>query len=131
MKGLKTLLLRLPAPLIAALIWALSSQSSLPQIEGVFGIDKIEHFIAYGVLAAAAGLWVSSRRWEHRPWAYFLLIAGIAAAYGLTDEIHQSFVPGRDCNVWDWIADAAGALAGAAAARLVIARLLIKRAQNR
>jgi VanZ family protein len=131
MKGLKTIFLKLPAPLIAVAIWILSSQSSIPQPKGIFGIDKIEHFIAYAVLASAVGLWVSAPRWERRPWAYFFLIAGIAAAYGLIDEIHQSFVPGRDCNVWDWIADAAGALAGAALARLAVARLLIKRAQNR
>jgi VanZ family protein len=118
-------MLKLPAPLIAAAIWALSSQSSLPQIEGVFGFDKIEHFFAYTVLAAAAGLWVSVRRWERRPWACFFLIAGVTAAYGLIDEIHQSFVPGRDCNVWDWTADAVGALAGAADARLAARRFYL------
>jgi VanZ family protein len=31
----------------------------------------------------------------------------------VVDEIHQSFVPGRDANVWDWVADTLGALAGA------------------
>jgi VanZ family protein len=117
----KKIILKLPALLIAAAIWVLSSQSSLPQPKGIFGFDKIEHFIAYAVLAAAVGLWFSwdsagvpARRWKSRGWAYFFLIAGIAAAYGAIDEIHQSFVPGRDCNIWDWAADAAGALAGAA-----------------
>jgi VanZ family protein len=112
------LLLKLPAPLAAGLIWVLSSQSSLPQMEGVFGLDKAEHFLAYAVLAAAAGLWISPASWRRRAWACFLLIAGIAAAYGLIDEIHQSFVPGRDCSVWDWLADALGAFAGAALIRV-------------
>jgi VanZ family protein len=111
------LLLKLPAPLVAAFIWVLSSQSSLPQPGNIFGLDKIEHFVAYAVLAAAAGLWISSGSWRRRSWPWFLLAAGIAAAYGIIDEVHQSFVPGRDCSVWDWIADALGAIAGAALIR--------------
>jgi VanZ family protein len=114
------LLLKLPAPLVAGLIWVLSSQSSLPRPEGVFGLDKAEHFLAYAVLSAAAGLWISPASWRRRAWTCFLLIAGIAAAYGFIDEVHQSFVPGRDCSVWDWLADALGSAAGAALIRGLI-----------
>ncbi|MBI2836931.1 MAG: VanZ family protein [Acidobacteria bacterium] len=32
----------------------------------------------------------------------------LGAFYGMTDEFHQSFVPGRDPSLSDWIADAAG-----------------------
>jgi VanZ family protein len=44
------------------------------------------------------------------------LVSGFAIAvlYGLSDEWHQSFVPGRDANVADLGFDAAGAFAGAA-----------------
>jgi VanZ family protein len=111
------LLLKLPAPLIAAFLWVFSSQSSLPQPKGVFGFDKVEHFLAYAVLAAAAGLWISSGAWRQRGWGRFFLIAGIAAAYGIIDEVHQSFIPGRDCSLWDWLADALGSVAGAALIR--------------
>ena len=31
------------------------------------------------------------------------------AAYGATDEWHQSFVPGRETELGDWVADATGA----------------------
>jgi VanZ family protein len=112
------LFLKLPAPLTAGFIWILSSQSFLPQPEGVFGFDKIEHLLAYAVLAAATGLWISSGAWRRRGWGCFLLAAGIAAAYGLIDEIHQSFVPGRDCNTWDWLASALGSTTGAALIRV-------------
>ncbi|WP_407399859.1 VanZ family protein [Treponema sp.] len=27
--------------------------------------------------------------------------------------MHQSFVPGRSCSIYDWIADTAGAVSGA------------------
>jgi len=36
----------------------------------------------------------------------------ITIGYGATDEVHQTFVPGRTGDVYDLIADAAGALAG-------------------
>ena len=32
-----------------------------------------------------------------------------ASLYAATDEIHQSFVPGRDADVRDWFADTIGA----------------------
>ena len=35
-----------------------------------------------------------------------------AAAYGLSDELHQHFVPGRQADWLDWLADAGGGLAG-------------------
>jgi VanZ family protein len=31
---------------------------------------------------------------------------------GLTDELHQKFVPGRQCDWKDWIADIIGILTG-------------------
>ena len=83
------------------------------------GFDKVQHLIAYAVLALALGLWFSPERWRQRPLGVFLLTAALASLYGATDELHQYFVPGRDCNVWDWIADTLGALLGAAAVPLV------------
>ncbi len=64
--------------------------------------DKLAHFGAYAVLAfslRSAGAPAS--------WAWFL-----AAAYGVSDEFHQSFIPGRTPCAADWLADALGALAG-------------------
>jgi VanZ family protein len=31
----------------------------------------------------------------------------------MADVFHQSCVPGRDANIWDWIADTIGACIGA------------------
>jgi VanZ family protein len=39
--------------------------------------------------------------------------AVVGSAYGLTDEVHQAFVPNRSADPRDWLADTAGALAGA------------------
>lgn len=44
--------------------------------------------------------------------------------YGATDEIHQAFVPNRQSDIFDWIADATGALMALAFIRLTIATKL-------
>jgi VanZ family protein len=111
---IKKILFKIPAPLIAAGIWFLSSQSTLPKPKGVFGYDKLQHLLAYMALAGAVGLWVSPERWRRRQMLVMGLVAAVASAYGVTDELHQYFVPGRNCNVWDWIADTAGSIIGAA-----------------
>ncbi len=39
-----------------------------------------------------------------------LLLAILASiGYGLSDEIHQAFVPTREADVWDVLADSLGA----------------------
>jgi VanZ family protein len=106
---------KFPALLMAAFIWFLSSQRILPRPKGILGFDKVQHLLAFAVLACAAGLWVSREKWKSRGRFFLLLIAAIGSAYGIVDEVHQFFVPGRDCNVWDWIADTLGAVTGAAA----------------
>ena len=42
----------------------------------------------------------------------FLLASSIVLGYGLLDEIHQGFVPGRDPDWLDWLVDASGGLLG-------------------
>jgi VanZ family protein len=111
----RKIVLRLPALLIAGAIWVLSSQSILPQPKGILGFDKIQHLIAYFVLAGVTGLWISPDFWQLRRITAFFLVAIIASVYGVIDEVHQYFTPGRDCNVWDWAADTLGAVLGAAA----------------
>jgi VanZ family protein len=107
------ILRKLPAPLIVIGIWFLSSQSILPQPKGIFGFDKIQHFIAYFVLALTIGLWFSLGKWHKYPIRLLFITMAIASIYGIIDEIHQFYVPGRNCNIWDWFADTIGAVLGA------------------
>lgn len=72
--------------------------------------DKVLHFTAYMLLAGAlatawqlAGGILTNRH---------LLFAWLAVlAYGAFDETTQIPV-GRECSIWDWTADAAGAAVG-------------------
>lgn len=50
----------------------------------------------------------------------------VASAYGVTDELHQIFVPGRTCDPMDWLVDTIAA-ALAAALFAFIVRLKRKR----
>jgi VanZ family protein len=118
---------KIPALLIVTAIWVLSSQSTLPVPKGALGFDKFQHLIAYLALAGTFFFWFSPDQRQFRRLRTFLLIVLISSLYGVIDEIHQFYVPGRNCNVWDWMADTIGALLGAGAALLVEWRVFRKR----
>jgi VanZ family protein len=103
---------QLPAILWALVIFTLSSFPRLPTpVTGLFSADKLLHFGAYfifGVLVAIA--LVKSTR-QQRASTLLLLAACIGVLYGASDELHQSFVPGRDASVADWLADSFGVIA--------------------
>lgn len=65
--------------------------------------DKAAHFLAYALLALLWRLGLGGF------WGAFLLASG----YGVVDEWHQSFIPGREAFGWDLLADALGAFFGA------------------
>ena len=48
----------------------------------------------------------------------YILLAVIGVLYGLSDEIHQSFVPNRECTLSDFLADAIGVLLALAAGKM-------------
>ena len=72
------------------------------------GIRTMAHFTEYTVLGFLMSTSITFTLARRRPW--FTL--GLCAAYALTDEIHQIFVPGRAFQVTDLAVDTAGALLG-------------------
>ena len=109
------IVIRLPAVVVAGGIWVLSSQSTLPKPKGILGFDKLQHALVWFVLALTFGLWFPRASWHKRGRVVAAVTAAAASLYGVIDEVHQYFVPSRDCNVWDWIADTLGALLGGVA----------------
>lgn len=92
------------APLaLMGLIFYLSAQESVgPELPAWTRV--VAHFTEYAVLAS---LWA----WALLPdlGRRALPIAGaISLAYAISDEFHQSFVPGRDSDPLDVLTDAAG-----------------------
>ncbi len=99
-----------------ALVFFLSGQSRLPDLTG--GWPEIQdvagHFLAYGILALL-WRWALSGAGVARPghWAFVLTLL-----YGLSDEFHQSFVPGRHPDLLDIVTDAIGAASALAWVKL-------------
>jgi len=75
--------------------------------------DKIKHFCAFFGLSVLLSLTLLYQDKVSLFKKYFLVAAlFISSLYGLLDEIHQSFVPGRNSEFLDWVADSLGAAAG-------------------
>lgn len=90
----------------AAGIWVLSSRPSLGAPAGVVVVFVFNggHFVLFGVLGALAALALGPRSRARR-----VVAVGLAAAWGVLDELHQRSVPGRDVSVLDAVTDASGA----------------------
>ena len=112
----------------AAVIFTLSAQSRpLPFLPDELMLhDKLLHAAEYSVLGAL--LVFSLRLAGLRPPTAFVVAVLLGSLYGATDEIHQSFVPGRDASVLDWVADTLGVALGAAAA--TAASVALRRARG-
>ncbi|HFD80159.1 MAG TPA: VanZ family protein [Gammaproteobacteria bacterium] len=99
--------------LLLALAWMgvlfyLSHQPALDLPMLFPGQDKLFHAGTYGLLG---GLWLMAMPWNGGYRRHQVLLATlIASLYGISDEFHQSFVPGRTPEVADWLADTLGAL---------------------
>lgn len=114
-----------------AFVFYLSAQSSLPSLYNRFEdlLSLAGHFFEYAVLAlllrgAIRGFFpagTGSGTSHAACWAFLL-----AVAYGITDELHQHFVPGRYMDPLDLLMDAIGA----AAALWVAAWVTRRRAAN-
>ena len=112
----KSEILRWAAALIwMSLIFCLSAQPDLPNLTpGVPHLAEIGgHLTVYGVLAAL--LWWALRGAGIRHSTAWAL--ALTALYGVSDELHQSFVPGRTMTAIDLAFDVVGAGLGLLAAR--------------
>ncbi len=108
------LLYWIPAFCLAVAIFVLSSIPDFGALEKSFLTkhDKITHLIVYGLLAWwVLWGWVKGLR-ETPGTLRFILTALVTAAYGVSDEFHQAFIPGRLASVDDWLADVIGGLLG-------------------
>jgi hypothetical protein len=107
--------------LIMALLYWLSSLPGTPlpddtSLHRLFlwlpsSVQDAFHVPAYAVLSCAS--WWALGAWLRVPGARALSACAIASAYGVFDEWHQSFVPGRYASLTDITLDVAGAVLGA------------------
>ncbi len=107
------------------LIFVLSSQRPPEPVVSLGVKDSWLHLVEYAVL----GFLLADLAWALRGTiAWRTLVPGpalLSALYGLSDEWHQSFVPGRDASGADVLMDVVGSLLGATA--LCLARRVLDR----
>jgi len=74
--------------------------------------DKVLHFGAYALLAflTARDLFAEKPFWSLTK--IKIIAIAFACLFGLSDEIHQAFIPSRDASIGDFLADCAGSILG-------------------
>lgn len=97
---------------------SLSLEEQVLSIEAwSFVVRKLAHCAVFAVLGCLAFAAFSVELPPRRAFPAALLLGG---GCGILDEVHQSFVPGRSCELRDMCIDFAGALLGAAFLLLIL-----------
>jgi VanZ family protein len=107
-RSFSSLLLRFwtPAVLYAAMVLFIGSRPHLQSPVSFFGADKVAHagmYLGLGLLLTRA-----TRASIKSPMPAALLAICLGILVGTGDELNQSRVPGRSCDVFDLLADTAG-----------------------
>ena len=102
----------LPLIIYCLAIYIQSDYPSPEEIPSWTFSDKILHFAAYGLLGI-----LFIRAYETLPLRInkillILMSSGSAILYGVSDEIHQYFVPFRDADIMDVAANTIGSVCG-------------------
>ncbi len=90
-------------------IFIFSSEPAPEEIPDIWNIDKLMHFMAYGILSI---LWLRAlkRHWrEIRNKQLLFLSFLFATLYGISNEIYQHFIPYRTASIADAVANGLGA----------------------
>ena len=90
-------------------------QSSYPAIKSAPEwpyFDKVLHCIAYALLGALFLRAFKTSRLKNNIKLMLILSILCSSLYGISDEIHQYFVPYRDADLMDVLADMLGGILG-------------------
>lgn len=105
---------RIAAALWGGFLFLLTSWPNPPSIPaGGFPLDKVTHFVLYGVEAFLLFRAVGPLSGAGPALARVVAITGTMALWGMLDEVHQAWIPGRMMDSGDLYADVAGGAAGA------------------
>lgn len=116
----KVVLIYLPLVFYWIILFTLTTlpTESVPSV-GVS--DKIEHLLAYFVLSILLYLTLLFQKKSALLKNYAMLFTLlIVFAYGVLDEVHQLMIPGRSCELLDFLADVLGGIIG-----IIIIKILI------
>ena len=98
----------LPVLLYLSLIYWLSAQPHLQVPLHFRNSDKVAHVAEYLVLGLLTVRALRATLRVSRPLFAALMAIAFVMLAGASDEYHQSFVPGRTCDFFDFVADTVG-----------------------
>jgi len=75
-------------------------------------LDKVLHFVAYALLGILFLRAFKTSRIKNNVNLMLILSVLLSFLYGISDEIHQYFVPYRSAELMDVLADMLGAIIG-------------------
>ncbi|MEW5908295.1 MAG: VanZ family protein [Thermodesulfobacteriota bacterium] len=99
-----------PVFLYCLMIFSFSSRPAPSQIPVFPYSDKIVHLLIYMIMGIL--FYRAFRREKDQTRTAIELAVSASILYGISDEIHQSFVPGRTAELSDVLADAFGSFFG-------------------
>jgi len=105
-----------PALIWMAVTFYLSHQSGIAIPLGA--PDYMAHGVGYAGLGALLMRALAGGRLSAMSWRWVLVATLLGGLYGVSDEFHQSFVPGRYPSLSDVVADTVGSLVGACGAAI-------------
>ena len=98
----------LPVIAYISIIFVLSAQPHLQPPLHFLNSDKLMHLCEYGGLGLLLGRAVRrSRPGRTAMWAALATLA-VGALIAAGDENFQRLIPGRSCDLFDWLADCTG-----------------------
>jgi VanZ family protein len=115
----KTLLFYwLPVFIYCLLIYIQSSYPSPERVPQFPYFDKLAHLLAYALLGV---LFYRAYRTHIKNNLKLVILLSIASSllYGITDELHQHYVPYRNADWMDVLADVLGSILGVYAYRFI------------
>jgi len=84
----------------------------LPKVEfspqSILNCDKLLHLTSFFFYGISTQLFINTIFINRRKSTRILFVLIIGIIYPLTDEFHQSFVPGRTSDIFDFLADFIG-----------------------
>jgi cytidylate kinase len=113
-----------PVLVYALLIFIVPSITKFPDVTPVFfGFDKLAHFCEYYLFGFLIYRWLTVLETPFFKRRSTWITLFIGTVYGLGDEWHQAFLPGRDASLWDVLFDGLGVLAAAVTYRVLMERI--------
>lgn len=119
----------LPIIIYCLAIYFQSSRPAPAHMPDIPLLDKLLHFTAYAVLGMLFLRAFRASRIRNNIKLAMALSVFLSTLYGLSDELHQHFVPYRNADLMDALADMFGSFCGVVAYPKLIAKgspLLIK-----